>query len=54
MEIKICDLKKCPIFREILSKDWVSISKEVEKVLDSIEYFTVEYNTDTSAGHPNN
>lgn len=55
MEININGLRKCPIFNkvweEIMSRDWNKVSKEMDKIADSLEYFTVEYNTDTSAQH---
>lgn len=42
--IKIENIMRCPIFREILSKDWVNISKEIEKIIkeSGLEYFTIE------------
>ena len=51
----------CPIlnafYKEyIASRNWDKISSEISKDIEVIEdlwfEFTIEYNTDTSAGHP--
>ena len=60
MEIKLENLYKCPVFdsmwKEIMSKDWNTICKEIEKIvapLDELVGAAIEYNTDTSIPHSN-
>lgn len=54
IEINIDELKKkCPLFNEIMKKDWKKIYEEVHSLCDNY-WWEIEYNTDTSAGHPNN
>ena len=48
---------ECPILQEywdkcIANRDWDKICKEINTLLDGLEYFGIEYNSDTSAGHP--
>lgn len=47
----------CPILQEywdkyIANRDWNKICKEINVLLDDLEYFRIEYNSDTSTGHP--
>ena len=49
---------KCPILQEfwdkyIANRDWNKTCKEISTILDGLEYFSVEYNSNTSAHHPN-
>ena len=48
---------ECPILQEywdkcIANRDWNKIGNEINALLDDLEYFRIEYNSDTSAGHP--
>ena len=48
---------ECPVLQEFLDKyianrDWNKTCKEISTILDGLEYFSVEYNSNTSAGHP--
>lgn len=48
---------ECPILQEywdkyIANRNWNKIGKEINTLLDDLEYFRIEYNSDTSAGHP--
>lgn len=36
----------------IANKDWNKTCKEIITILDGLEYFSVEYNSNTSAEHP--
>lgn len=36
----------------IANRDWNKTCKEISTILDGLEYFSVEYNSNTSAGHP--
>ena len=47
----------CPILQEywdkyIANRDWNKICKEINVLLDDLEYFRIDYNSDTSTGHP--
>ena len=48
---------ECPVLQEfwdkyIANRDWNKTCKEISTILDCLEYFSVEYNSNTSAGHP--
>lgn len=46
----------CPFLRDfwgkyVAGRDWNKISKEISEIYNSLDW-EIEYNTDTSAGHP--
>lgn len=48
---------ECPVLQEfwdkyIANKDWNKTCKEISTILDGLEYLSVEYNSNTSAEHP--
>ena len=48
---------ECPVLQEfwdkyIANRDWNKTCKEISTILDGLEYFSVEYNSNPTAGQP--